>query len=204
MRISQDKIRSKIQRLVQMARDLRTGENFNITRLTVIKSLAAEPKFANRFVLHVAEKAEQALQKTRRPQGMGNSSWKDAQTLAAEAIIELSKYAKRRSKTRETTLRHLRTEIRNLQNEHKNIPWGAVRIIHSRELLIVEKALECVLAPQACAHWAYQVASDYAEHYDSRYPGGLTPASAPYVEDIAEFWCRKHFGKSLEEQFGGE
>ena len=201
---SQDKIGPKIQRFAQMARDLRAGKNFNITRLTMIKSLAEEPKLANRFVLHITEKAEQVIQKTRRPQGMGKSAWKEAKTLAPEAITEMSKYVKRRSKGRETTLRHLRTEIRNLQNEHKNIPWGAVRIVHSRELLIVEEALECVLVPYACATLAYQVASDYAEHYDSKYPSGLNPASAPYVEDIAEFWCQEHFGKSLGETFQDE
>ena len=89
---SQDKAGPKIRQLAQMARDLRAGQHFNITRLTVIKSLAEDPKLANRLVLHVAEKAEQALQKSRRPQGMGKSSGKKAQTLAAEVIIELSHY----------------------------------------------------------------------------------------------------------------
>ena len=43
-----------------MARDLLAGQHFNITRLTVIENLAGEPKLVNRFVLHLAEKAEQA------------------------------------------------------------------------------------------------------------------------------------------------
>jgi hypothetical protein len=116
----------------------------------------------------------------------------------------MSKYVKRRSKGRETTLRHLRREIRNLQNEHKNIPWGAVRLILSRELLIVEEALECILTPYAGASLAYQAARDYAERYDPKYPSGLIPASAPYVEDMAEFWCQEHFGKSLDESFQDE
>lgn len=50
---------------------------------------------------------------------------------------------------------------------------------------------------------AYQAASDYAERYDPKYSSKLIPASARYVEDIAEFWCREHFGKSLEQKFGG-
>jgi len=45
--------------------------------------------------------------------------------------------------------------------------------------------------------WAYRVARQYAERYDSRYGVGLIPASAPAVEDIGSFWQRYYSGKGL-------
>jgi hypothetical protein len=32
------------------------------------------------------------------------------------------------------------------------------------------------------------MARNYAERYDSRYPGGLIPKSAPLVQDMVDFW----------------
>ena len=63
-----------------------------------------------------------------------------------------------------------------------------MRIIESREALLVEKAIACVLKPQQSADWGYRLARDYAERYDPRYGSGLIPGSAPYVEEIAAFW----------------
>ena len=45
----------------------------------------------------------------------------------------------------------------------------------------------------------YELARNYAERYDSRYGTGLSPQSAPFVEDIANFWCEYHFGQTLEQ-----
>lgn len=191
---SKDQTGRKIRRLEQIARDLRSGRNFNITRLTTIKSLAADPKAACRFALFLAWRAERALRRESRPEGMDAPAWRRGRVLAAEAVVEMPKYLKRRSQGRETTLRQLRREIEELQNEHRPIRWGVVRIIHSRELLIVEQALRCFLSPRDRAHWAYQAARDYAERYDPRYGAGLIPASAPLVEDIAEFWRREYSG----------
>src|SRR5204863_2359495 len=36
-----------------------------------------------------------------------------------------------------------------------------------------------------------QMARDYAERYDSSHGTGLTPASAPLLQDIADFWLRE-------------
>ena len=46
------------------------------------------------------------------------------------------------------------------------------------------------------------IARQYAERYNSRYPTGLIPESAPMVEDIADFWCQYHLGKPLQEWLG--
>jgi len=93
-----NKNRQKVQRLAQMARDLRAGEHFEITRLTTIKSLAQEPKAANRFGLYLAEKANEVIQKSEPPKGMPKGDWQTGQNIAVVAIEEMRSYVKRRSK----------------------------------------------------------------------------------------------------------
>ena len=44
----------KVRKLQQLVDDLERGENFNITRLVVIKSLCQDVKTAARFTLHLA------------------------------------------------------------------------------------------------------------------------------------------------------
>lgn len=70
------------------------------------------------------------------------------------------------------------------------------------EVLLVEYALTCLLQPTASADWGYRIARQYAERYNSRYPRGLIPESAPMVKDIADFWCQYHMGKPLQEWLG--
>jgi DNA-binding MarR family transcriptional regulator len=77
------------------------------------------------------------------------------------------------------------------QNEHKNIPWGAVRIVTDWDLFLCEEALRCLLHPREPGSWAYEMARDYAERYDASHGTGLTPASAPLLQDIADFWMQE-------------
>jgi hypothetical protein len=74
------------------------------------------------------------------------------------------------------------------QDEHKRIGWGMVRIVRSMELVVVENALKSILREDEAPTWLYQAARDYAERYDSRYGTGLIPASAPMMQEIADFW----------------
>ena len=68
-------------------------------------------------------------------------------------------------------------------------------LIESRELLAVETALECVLHSWASSDLGYRLGRQYAERYNSRYGSGLIPESAPFVEDIAEFWGKHFLGR---------
>jgi hypothetical protein len=78
------------------------------------------------------------------------------------------------------------------QSEYRPISWGMLRIIKSMDLLVAEKCVESVLRRHEAPHWLYLAARDYAERYDARYPSGLTPKSAPLVEEIATFWRKYH------------
>lgn len=73
-----------------------------------------------------------------------------------------------------------------------------MRVIKNSDLLLIEYALQTVLADEpSIPQWAYQTARHYAERDDSSHGTGLTPASTPLVQDIADFWM-KEFGLSAE------
>jgi len=48
----------KIQGLAKLAADLHHGQQFNITRLTLIKSLCSDPNAAAKFAVHIAKLAQ--------------------------------------------------------------------------------------------------------------------------------------------------
>jgi len=50
----------KIQTLAKIAVDLRQGQDFNITRLTILKSLCDDPEAAAKFALYIAERGSAA------------------------------------------------------------------------------------------------------------------------------------------------
>jgi hypothetical protein len=80
-------------------------------------------------------------------------------------------------------------ELESVNDEYESIPYGMVRIIQDKNVLIVEDAVQCVLSPYSTSSQAYHLARDYAERYDPRYGTGLIPDSAPLVMDIVDFWC---------------
>ncbi len=188
----------KVRKLTQMADDLATGDHFNVTRLSSIKSLCVEVKTAARFVLHLARQAQ-----TRRDWNSDHKYYPAAtvkrhRELAEEAFAEIEAYLTRRSDGREDQLRDLLLEASEANNEYRNIPYGAVRSIKSNRMLMVENAIYCTLAYDhtVAGHYAYQAARNYAELYDPHYGSGLIPTSAPLVADIAAFWNAHYFDEA--------
>ena len=59
----------KIQTLAQIAADLRQGQHFNITRLTIIKSFCSDPDAAAKFAVYIAKLAQRQFE-ARRPGGI--------------------------------------------------------------------------------------------------------------------------------------
>ena len=94
---------------------------------------------------------------------------------------------------RKERLSPLLSEMVEEQDEHERINWDMVRIVHSMELLVVENAMRSILREHEAPTWLYQAARDYAERYDAHYGTGLIPASAPMMQEIADFW-RDYFG----------
>src|SRR5271157_4310339 len=113
--------------------------------------------------------------------------------LVDRAVKELKPYLTDPTEERKGRLSSLCREMQTEQNEYKKIGWDMVRMIKSKDLVVVEESLKSVLKGYEAAIWAYQTVKDYAERYDARHGSKLIPNSAPMVEEIAGFW-RKYFG----------
>jgi hypothetical protein len=166
----------------------------SITKLTTLKSLCQEPEVANRFVVCLARKTLERVQ-----QGKGRSGRLETDVqrlhkeLMTDALAEMEAWLEKPSEDRRQRLLDLQGRMRARQNEHKNIPYGAVRLIHDWDLLVFENALTCMLHPaHAAGHWSYQLARDYAEQYYPSEGTGLISTSVPLVKDIVDFWLQEY------------
>ena len=178
-------ITKKVKKLSEIAEALRQGKDFPITRLTTIKSLCADPEAAEAFALFLAQKIQSKLRQEKCPELY--------RELVDRAVKELKPYLIDPTEERKARLASLCREMEAEQNEHAKIGWNMVRMLKSKDLIVVEEALRSVLKSYEAPIWAYQAAKDYAERYDARHGSGLIPSSAPMVEEIAEFW-RDYYG----------
>src|ERR1035438_1659208 len=148
----------RIGKLAQLAADLRRGEHFPITRLTILKRLCQEPAIGNRFVHYLAQKTWERVK-----QGKGHSQHRGRrknlphQQMMIEALEGMEGWLQKPNEALRQRLRELLRRMEVEQNEQKPVPFGAVRIIHDWDLLLIEDALRCLLDnPQAAGHTAYQ------------------------------------------------
>lgn len=178
----------KVRSLEEMTEQLRRGKDFPVTRLTTLKGLCEDPDAAGAFAVFLTRRAQQAMREKATPERY--------RQLVNRAVREMKPYLEQPTEERKRTLWSLWHEMKEEQNDHRPIAWGTLRIIKDMNLLVAEKCLDAVLRPNEASYWLYQAARDYAERYDSRHPNGLTPKSAPMVEEIAGFW-RKHLGLKL-------
>jgi hypothetical protein len=185
----------KIRRLAQIAAELREGDNFEVTRLTTVKSLCEDSNAAVQFALHLAKLTYRKMRAEDCPSYLDAEKWEYFNQMVHEAIRQMERYIANPTEDEVDLVRLWHSDIRALQSQYERQAWGPVRIIDSTDVLVVEPALSCVLEPYASAEWGYRIARRYAERYDARYPTGLIPESAPMVEDIADFWCQHHMGK---------
>ena len=181
-----DPARKKVEKLEEIAGELRRGKDFSITRLTILKGLCEDRRAAGEFALFLARKAQERLKEGEAPDRY--------RKLVDRAVKEMKPYLAGPTGERKDRLYTLLREMQSEQDEHKNIAWGSVRLIKSMDLLVAEKCLRAVLRPDESPQWLYQAARDYCERYDSRFGTGLIPSSAPMVEEVADFW-RKTINK---------
>lgn len=174
---AQDRTSAAVGKLATLARELRQGKAFAITRLTIIKTPCGDPAAAARFGLYLVERVRRKANKRFKP-------------LIGDAVREIKKYLGRPSARRSESLWGALNALERAQNEVEHQRWGDVRIICCREALLAEHALRCVTQPWASAYWGYRLAGWYAERYDGRYGTGLIPQSADAVDDIVRFWSR--------------
>jgi DNA-binding MarR family transcriptional regulator len=193
---------SKIDKLAELAAEVRKNPRFaiSITRLTSLKSLCQDPAVAAEFALHIAKLTRDKMIKEGHSRYIEAEQWNYHKELVIKAVSQLEAYLKNQTKKAELALERLLSTLADVQNKYKNIGWNTVRIIENRDVLIVEKALRCVLSPEVSGHWAYHLARDFTEDYDPSHGTGLIPSSAKMVEAVADFWCKYYFDQSLTER----
>jgi hypothetical protein len=183
----------KVRKLAHLPEEARQSRfAVSVTRLTVLKSLCEQPEVATCFVTYlgrkVLERVKQGKGRTSRPKGATDLAHRE---MMSEALAGLEAWQQRPTDDLRQALADLQWRMQAEQNEYKNIPWGAVRVVTDWDLFLFEQALRCLLHPREAGSWAYKMARDYAERYDPGHGTGLTPASAPLLQDIADFWVRE-------------
>ncbi len=189
-------VMKKIRTLATLATDLHHGQHFNITRLTLIKSLCSDPGATAEFAVYIAKLAQRqfnARSGKKRP---------EYGQLVARAIPAMTRFLKSPTEATESKLWEFHQRAKDAQSKVEQQRWGGVRIIECWELLIVETAMECLLYPSHSSILGYQVARKYAEKYDPHYGTGLIPKSAPMMDEIAEFWGRHFLGRGWKKKLG--
>jgi hypothetical protein len=183
-----DALASRVKKLAQIAAELRRGKSFNITRLTAVKKLCEEPAAAARFALYLAERTCSRMLEEALPSHLAQERWESFKALVSTGVEAMRRYLDEPTPAALSALRAAYIALKASQSEHERQAWGPVRIVESREAVLVEDAIACLLMPQQSADWGYRLAREHAERYDPRYGTGLIPQSAPAVEEIAAFW----------------
>jgi len=178
---------SAARKLATLAEELRAGKSFRVTRLTVLKRLCAEWESAAPFACYLADLSQSHFLTA--PSPLLDAERLDAfRHRIATAVACIHGYMAAPTRDADLALRAARRELESAQSETRDTRWATVRTIHSRDALVVEDAVHCILDPRNSAAWGYRLGCDYAERYDPRHGNGLVPASAPRVGEIAEFW----------------
>lgn len=176
-------------KLENLANDLDAGLTFSVTKLTPIKRLCADHTFAIRFASHFADIAYRKFLDQGIPEpATGNQREKIG--AAIECGIKSLQYFNSTPSHAESAnlLSSAYSLLKNSQDDYRKGHWGRIRIIYSKEALIMEMAIGCALHPTESPSLCYQIARDYAERYDPRFGTGLIPSSADAVRDIYRFF----------------
>lgn len=179
---------SRVPQLDQLAAELRQGACFSITRLTLVKRLCAEPAAAARFALYLAGLTRARMWQQARPSHLDAERWEDFKVLVNTGVEAMQHDLDEPTPPALSALRAAHAALAASQNQYQHQAWGPVRLIASREAVLVEEAIACLLFPSSSADWGYRLARQHAERYDPHYGAGLVPPSAPAVAEIAAFW----------------
>jgi hypothetical protein len=181
---------AKFKKLGAICAGLQNGEDYPITRLTILKSLCADRQAAAQFALHVAKLAAAEATRHARPRHLKLSAWRQHKAHIVKAVGGLESYVNRSTASKKLALYDALASVQDINHEYQPYRWGQVRIIRNRHALIVENSLRCVMSEAAedTGFWAYHAARAFAEQYDPQYGTGLIPESAPMMEEIVRFW----------------
>jgi hypothetical protein len=164
-----------VYKLRKIIADIEERGHANLTRLTVLKKWFGAPRRISSFAIFIANQASRQTRKTTR---------EAAQLFreACEILDGVNVFDPKIPRTRATRL-HARLEA--FQNERRELNWTSVRVIHNRNLFLVESGLRLYLWHGKSPVEGYRLAANYCEHYDPRYGSGLNGPSVNRIEEIA-------------------
>jgi hypothetical protein len=175
----------KIEKLSEIAEELRLGNKFHVTRLTIIKGLCAEPEATTAFALFLSLKIQKKMRQKKYPQ--------EFRHLVDRVVKELTSYSADPTEERHAWLSSLCREMGAEAKQYMKRGWNVGRMLKHRDLVLVDECVRSVIERSEAPFWAYHASKDYVVRFDAQYGSGLIPNSAPAVEEIAEFW-RDYFG----------
>ena len=149
----------------------------NLTRLTVLKKWFGVSSHLSLFAIFIADQASRRNTKSTKEAA---ELFREARTLLADVDI-FSPNIPRAAATK------LHSRLQAFQNEHRNVPWGAVRIIHDNNLFLIECGLHIYLGHGDTPTEGYRLAASYCEHYDPRYGNCLNGPSRRRIGEIIDF-----------------
>ena len=186
-------IKAKIRKLSEIARDLRDGDWFNITRLLTVKGLCSEYEPASQFVFYLTKLRYEQMEDSERIKYHDEDEWNEWKSMLNETIALIGDYLNNKTEENKELLHKQFRKIEAVNNKFIYQKWGPVQMVECWDLMIAEYALKCILQWGDMPSNSYYCARYYAERSHSQYGKGLVVESAPLVEDIAAFW-RNYYG----------
>ena len=169
----------RIRKLTGLSDEIRQSRFVPITRLTILKRLCIEPDVAHRFVAYLARRTFDAIVQSEGRSTEPAPAESSHRRMMVEALEGMDAFIGSPGAKARRTLSELCARMRAEQNEYRNIPYGAVRLITDGNLLLFEYAVSCVLSHRSeVGMWAYQSARQYAERYTPSEGTGLRLYSA--------------------------
>jgi hypothetical protein len=165
---------NKLQNIIA---DIKTSGSANLTRLTVLKKWFERPHRLASFGIFIARQASRQTKKATKKE---TELFREAHKILDDVNVFHPDIA-RDSATK------LKKCLEEFQNEYRNVPWTSVRIIHNKNLFLVEKGLHLYLSRANSPAEGYRLAADYCDNYDPRYGSGLNGPSADRIKEIADF-----------------
>ncbi len=169
------------EKLLAIVDDIDATGDANLTRLTVLKKWFETPGRLVPFALWVAARAASRKGKTT---GAAAEVYREARTL-------LAGLDKVRPEVDCAGAERLHARLVEFQNEYRHDQWGAIRIVHHWQLLLVEKGLAIALAHRPMPAAGYKLAADYCQNYDPKYGNTLNGPSRTKILEIVR-WMFTH------------
>ena len=164
-------------RLRKVVADIRDQGDVNLTRLTLLKKWFEAPGRLASFGVFIAHYASHRTQgKTPEAKAL----YQEARTLLADGTMFDPRIPRPAAMA-------LHARLKDFQNEHRDMRWASVRVVHDLGLFLIEGGLELYLGRGISPTEGYRLAVAYCEHYDPRYGNGLNGPSVEGIEEIAGF-----------------